>query len=845
MIDIILTFFILSTWKERFSMKKRYLTGLLVLSSAGILLAGCGNEEESSSSPKSEDSNAPTLSEGDLSYLKGTFFGKEGTLTLAKDRLELSGKEELSLVPTSVETINTTYKVGEILEEKEVPAVYFDASFNKGEAYRFYADSEDDGFLHLEKKKGDEYEDIGLFQPDISAYAGPLSYDGSGDAYNIYDVLDGSFDFERGAYPMGRMGNGFWSQEQSWYAKAHLRTDKDGQGVYTVEFFDDDDWGWGEKQLTVKEGKVVLLESGGESDISDAGAFRNLTFFDGSKEIVLASDPDAKTITFGEESGTYLTGVDEKGFYLKATLSEKEKIFRLRHRYMIVEEGGKETIYAYNDVSGLLGEFTDKKDTLNFSEKEEGGYQLTWNGEEVSFSFALVNNRKGLSFKAGSDSYLMAPDKESSSVYLSKNGATSYFLNGTLYDSLFSDTFVAKDETHDFSVLVSSDFSYIYKGKTGKAAYSYWHGDKFPSLLLETGENLSIKQQESGYFLLKDGTEEIDLYSKDILDKVYGEYSSNGENTLSFDSFAFTMDGVKYAYTFKPYYNNNLGVYYFGVDSKLGYFQSNLEGCLYTKKESFVKKNLFASIAGVYSGYGTYGLENITFTEDGKLLMDLANDAGDGIVKDVETPYTIYTRSGGDGDKAFLTFIHKDLSIFIYFYDGYLKIAGQSYFEQSTTLSWGVYLDEAKEHLLYVKDNVVLMDGTALTITESKKVGDTRLLSTSAGLLSFTKTTDGYEALLDGKKFTRSLSFLDYQKFVGSYEVNSTKVVVARTPLSYKVSIGENGIDVFASSTFVLKDGKVALKIPSFLDNYYLSLDGDTVSATYEAGTLPPPPPLS
>lgn len=815
-------------------MKKRYLTSLLVLSSAGLLLAACGNEGE----------DVPTINEDELSYLKGVFFGKEGTLTLTKEKMTLEGKSELSLVPTEVGVAKTTYKVGELLEEVDVPAVYFDATFNGGKDYRLYADTEDDGFIHFEKKEGENYVDFALFQPDISAYAGPFSYDGSGDAYNIYDVLESDFDFERDTYPLGRMNAYSWSQEQYWYAKAHLRTDKDGAAVYTVEFFDGDDWSWGEKEITVRDGKIVLLEDGSASDISDAGAFRSLSLFDGEKEVSLVSDPDAKTITFGGESGAYTTGLDENGFYLKGTFGEKEKLFHLKHRSLSVIEDGKEKIYAYNDVTPLLGEFTDKKDTLKFAEKEEGGYSLSWNGEEISFSFALVNSRKGLSFKVGSDSYLMAPDKEESSVYLSKNGVVSYFLNDALYGTLFSDTFIAKDEENEFALLVGKNFQYIHKGKEGQAVYSYWHGDKFPALLLETGETLSIKQKEAGYFLLDDGDKQITLYSGAILDAVYGEYSSDGVNTLTVDAYGMNFNGTKYAYTFKPYYDENLGIYYFGVDSKLGYFQSNLEGCFYSSKQSFVKKDLFASIAGVYSGYGKFGVENITFTKEGKLLLDLVNEKGDGLLKDVDTPYTIYTRAGGDGDKAFLTFIRGDLSVFLYFYNDSVKIAGQTYYEESITLSWGVYMDEAKEHLLYVKDNMVYKDGRSLTISESKKVGDTRVLSTSEGLLSFEKTNDGYEALLDGVKYTRALSFLDYQKFVGTYDVNNTKLIVERTPLSYKVRVGENGSDVFSSSTFVLKNGKVALKVPSFFDNYYLTLDGETVTASYEAGSLPPPPPL-
>lgn len=826
-------------------MQKKSLAALLCLSAATLTLASCGDEEK----PSDTDSSLPPISIEDsaLGYLKGRFFGKDGTLTLSKEGLSLTGKKELALTPTSVGTVETKQTVGGETVTTNVPAVYFAPDYNAGMDYRIYADTEGDGFVHLEKKEGEGYTEEGLFQVDASMYSGPLSYDGSGDIWNAYYVFDGAFDFERGVYPLAVTApySGSWTTEQAWSALSYLRVDNENAPFVTLEFFDSDDYGYGETKAVLGDGKVSFFEDADSLTwVSDAGAFQNLSLFDGTKKVSIDLDPDEKTITMGEKSGTYVTGTDEKGFYLEASFDGEKMKFRMGDHYVTKEEEGKETVLPLDMEDALVGTYTDKKDTFEFALGDDG-YELKWNGAAVSYEYAVSNKRKALSFKSGSDSILVSPDKDGSSVRVDKNGTVAYFINDEKYSALFSDTFVAKGE-EEFAILVDSDFSFAFKGETGKASYSYWHGDKFPSLLLKEGTNIEIVQEDAGYFLLKEGTKETTLYSGTALNAVYGEYSSDGNDSFLIDATSMNYKGKRYAYTFKPYYYANMGVYIFALDSDLGYFRSNLASCLYSDDLSFVKKDIFPSIAGTYSGYGAYGLENITFTAEGKFLLDLPNDTDDGLLKDQEKEYIISTQKGGA--KAVVGFEHRGYIVYAYFFDGYVTIMGLNYYEQSTVLSYGAYLDPTGTHILFLQGEKVYYDGTELSVTSRTKAGNSLLLETSGGTLLITFDEDGevLNASFDGVSYTRALSFLDYEKFVGTFTSGNDVATVARTSLSYEITIkGALSPVALDSAVMVLRNGHIALKVSYGFTDYYLVLgEDDTVTLEVSAGFLPPPPPL-
>lgn len=826
-------------------MQKKSLAAFLCLSAATLTLAACGGEEQ----PSDTSSSLPPIAIEDsaLGYLKGRFFGKDGTLTLSKEGLSLTGKKELALTPTSVGTVETKQTVGGENVTTNVPAVYFAPDYNGGADYRIYADTEGDGFVHLEKKEGGEYAEEGIFQVDASMYAGPLSYDGSGDIWNAYYVFDGAFDFERDVYPLAitAPGSGSWTYEQAWSAISHLRVDNENAPFVTLEFFDSDDYGYGETKAVLQDGKVNFFEDADTLTwVSDEGAFRSLSLFDGEKKVALDLDPGEKTITMDEKDGTYATGADEKGFYLEASFSGEKMKLRMGDHYVTKEEGTKETVLPLDLEDALLGTYTDKKDAFEFALGEEG-YELKWNGAAVAYEFAISDKRKAVSFKDGSDSILVSPDKDGSSVRVEKNGEVAYFINDEKYSSLFADTFVAKGE-EEFAILIDGDFSYSFKGQTGKASYSYWHGDKFPSLLLEDGTNIEIAQEDAGYFLLKEGTKETVLYSGSALNAVYGEYSSDGKDSFLIDATAISYKGKRYAYTFKPYYYANMGVYIFALDSELGYFRSNLASCLYSDDLSFVKKDVFSSIAGTYSGYGAYGLENIKFTSDGEFFLDVVNDTGDGLLKDQAREYLIATQNGGA--KAVVSFEHRGYIVNAFFFDGYVTIMGLNYYEQQTVLSYGVYLDETNSHILFLQGEKVYYDGTLLTVNSRVKTGNSLLLETSGGTLLITFDEDGevLNASFDGVSYSRTLSFLDYEKFVGSYTSGEDVVTVARTSLSYEITIkGAFSPVALDSAIMVLRNGHIALKVSYGLTDYYLVLGEDgTVTLEVSSGSLPPPPPL-
>ncbi len=770
--------------------KNRILALAALLAGGVSALAGCDTKTSS-------DESFEPLPDGALSYLKGTFYGGGGTLIVGEDKLTLDGENALSLFPTSVGTYSLSDKTtSQEPMSEEIMAVYFDAAHNGGTSYCLYADVLGDGFLHLSKKVGDGYEAIASFQPNVSKYAAPYSADGGGSEYNFYYCLDSDFDFKRDAYPFPAYHpySASYSIEQGWYALSRIRLDSDKEVYYTIEFFDSDDYGWGEYQLVVGEDGYELYDREYEYAVyyADVGAFHNLTLFD-----------------------------DETKNSVQTTLNTTEKTF------------------SFGDKSG------------NYTVTYE--YGLKWNGQDVSYTYVTRNNRKSLSFAVDGEDYVLSPDKGLVSVHLLKGEEESYFINAERFDALFTDTFVAHDESNDFTLRIDGDFHYTLKGESGDVVYQYDHGDKYPSLVFQgSADNkmLYLSQEDIGlYKLTGEGSKDVILYSQQVLDKVYGQYSSNGKDSLVINADSLMYNGKYYDYQFAPSFSEGLGIYYFGISSSLGDFVSNLLGCVYNDDTSFVSKDIFTEIAGTYSLYGKYGIENIKFTTDGDLFLDTVNEAGDGLDTNVPYEYQIITVDNYDGNIAVVGFYYGGYTIFIYAYADYVKIVDLNYYENSIVNTWGVYVDAASENILYVNDNKLYWNGSSLTINSKTETDSGLVYDTSAGTIVFNVgDDDAYATVIDGgvaTSLTRKYKFPDYDKFVGEYSANSTTVKFNKTETSYQATIGSGSAMSLSDLVFVLKDGKVAIQIPSFFDKYYLIMDDstNTVSCEYVAGTLPPLPP--
>lgn len=850
--------------------KNKPITLALILGT--IALSACApvaQESSTSSTPPNSDSeisesasseSLPEISipDSSLSYLKGKFYGGGGSLSLDAKALKWEGDAQLTLTPTSVDILSLgTLEDASTL--RQVPAVYFDGAYNGGVTYCLYADVVDDGFVHLDKKVGDTYETIETFQPDISEYAGTFSAYGDGSGYNYYEILDPDFDADRDVYPLARCYPyyGSYTEEQSWYALARIRAGDDDAPYYTVEFYDSDDYGYDEYQLVKKESGLELYDPFSDYTYyySDAGAYDSLILFDGvSKESVYVSlDVEGKKISFGDKNGTYEVAFDDQGMLLKASFETETATLRMRDHYLIYEANGTATIYPIDTADELEGSFTDKTNTVSFAmDYDTWDYVLKWNGEAVDYNYVVANNRKSLSFSINGVDCIVSPDKGNVSVRVSVGESANYFINGERYDALFADSFFAHDENNDFALRIDGDFNYALGKESGKAVYSYWHGDKFPSLILEgssDSKKLNVVQEDIGYFALSsDKEDDVVLYSGAVLDKVYGTYSSDGKDSFVLSSDAIVYQGKYYDYEFAPAYQSGMGTYNFGISTKLGVFEHNLAGCIYSSKLSLISKGIFAKIAGTYSLYGAYGIEKIKITEEGDLSLDTLNSAGDGLDKDV--PYTYQIITTGGEDIAVLGFPYNGLTVFLYVYEDHVTVAGLNYYEEEITNTWGVYLDESASSILYVNDDELYYNGAAVTINSRTKLSSSLIYDTSVGIIAISASEEGASAtiLSDGAvtSLTRKYLYTDYSKFIGEYSTNDTTVKFEKTITSYQATIGSGSPIGLTSMTFVLKDGKVAIQIPNLFDKYYLILDDATGSVTCEYGgsNLPPAPPL-
>ncbi|HBX24879.1 MAG TPA: hypothetical protein DEF61_01120 [Firmicutes bacterium] len=854
-------------------MKSKKLYFFLSLAGLSSLLFSCGNDVSSSSTSESEETSSsqtsseesilpPTLNKDDFSYLLGTYNGKLGKLTLDEKSIQIEGKVELTLIPTSLGKVDVSTDPS---KKKEVISVNFDSSFDVGNSYRAYVDLYGDGFLHLDKINGDAFATLGTFQPNVSKYAGSYSAYGDSSSYNIYTVLDGEFDYERNVYLAARVSgyDGIWSYEQNWSYVSRLREDNSNVFqptiVTTLELTDSDNYGYGEERIDVIEDDsgdqtIRLFESqyNSVSNYLDPGALNGFNVFDGTNSIALSMDPDNKTLTFGDFTGTYVTKIDEEGMRVDATSSSSTLSFRIGSHYIKVSNDNETNLYPVDTVSNLKGEYSKDGEVIKITVDDENNLKLSVNEVAINPNYIIYNKRKALSFSYNNKNYIVAPDNDEneSSILVSIDGNISYYINESLYLSLFFDEFVAHDKKNQFNLTVGSDLSFKIDEKTGKFAFSYWHGDKYPSLvgnLESTPYALSLVQSDIGYYSLNNGEEEIKLYSKKILDKVYGDYSSNGRDNFTLSTSSLTIGDKEDSYEFDPFYQVGTGTYLFAISSNGQTYKNNLNGTFYTDDTFYIRKSLFAELAGTYSLYGKYGIENITFTSDGHLYLDTVNQDKTGLIKDVEYDYSILTQPNSD-NKAMLAFnFNKDTSIFIYFHNGYVTIASLNYYEQDILNTWGTYADTDLTNVLYVQNNKIYLNGTDLPILSRTKEGDSKVVTTSQG--TFTFKEDGNVTYKNGDssvELTKKLDYLDFDKFVGNYTVDNKTFSFTKGEISgYALTV--DGISYGLDSMVITNyNGSLTLVVSVFLAKYRLSinLSSGEVSPSYDAGSLPPPPPL-
>lgn len=796
----------------------------------------------------------PILSEEVFSYLIGDYYTLGGGLSVSSSKVKVTdGDVSYSLVPSRVVEANYPYS-DESKGEYESLTIEFSQSFNDGVEYQAYVNFED-GLLHLEEiSDWDAPRTVGVYMPDLSSFAGTYSAYGDGNEYNMYVNFDGHFDSDRGVFPSSMKGYASFSDEQVWYMKSSFV--KLDDKVYTAyERFDGDDYGYG-KEVFVKEeskiGSYQILSDGSLSSyadyVSDVGGYNNLKLYDGTTGFTTSMDLEGHTITFLGETVTYSTLIDDAGFHLVFDLQGKHYVLSIGEYHVDALVDGVLKSFAIDDVSALYGSFVngDESFEIKESDKEGGMPSVLVNGTKVDgVSYTLFRKRKALKFSKGGSDYVIAPDRKGVSVCLSKGGKIFYPFDQSVFASYFTGFFVYQNYQDTFTLTIDSDLSFSLLGKKGKAKLSFYHGDKYPKLSFEVNgkkSTLSLIQKEIGYYSLKDETGSKVLYSSSVLDSLYGTYSTDGVDAFVFSPSGISFEGKQHSYAFSPYLEPALGTYTFGVKTDDGtYYRSNLQGTFYSDTVSMIKKSLFASLYGTYSGYGKLGIENIRFTEEGKLYLDSLNEDKSELVRDVEYSYHIMTDTLGH---VFLYFeYNEDTRPFIYFKDGYVEIISLKYYDRSLLDYWGTYvLDDT---VVFFQNDTVFVNGTSEMILEKRfEEGKTILVSANHTFTFYdgNVTMDNKDACL---KLQRKFSYSDYKKFFGTYSLSGSSIVFGEGSFGYSLTLDSRAISSFY---IIKKDGKMTLTFDGIGTKYYLSLDeaSGEVTASFESSLppLPPPPPL-
>lgn len=862
--------------------KQLFATFALVLSS--VLVAGCSSNPSSttsssdkassstssssessstsasassSSSSASSSSSLPeiNLDDSELYYLKGTFHGTTGTLDVTGKEVTLTSENtSITLKPTSV-------KDEEIDSSLTTLTLGFDELYNDGTAYRAYVDLDGDGFLHLEKLVSGSYVTYGTYQPDIALYQGVYSAYGSSDMEDVYTVITNDFDAVRNGYYNDHVYQIYWSNEQSYIGRTRIRGTKEDSYI-TYEEYDSDGDGWGESELIKEENRVRLYDRTWEMDnaVTDFGLIQCLEIFDGTSVIGIGADLEEGILYYGEEEGTLEIKNDEKGFYILSTLKEKETKIRFFHHYVTFEVGSEVKVYPINDTSEMAGTFTDKTNTISYVQDfDTEEYKLTFNDEETDFTYVIHNNRKAISFTKDGVTYIVTPEKSETAIKVSVNGKETYYLNDEEFASIFANTYVTHSDGKTSTFVINDDLTFTFGETSGQGTYVYSHGYTYPSLKMGDME-LKIINSTLGLYDVSIGGKTELAYSKATLDSVYGTYSSNGVDSLTIDEQYVTIGDKKYEYDFSYYLPSSSSWTQFAVSLKGTEVETlvacNLAGTVVTIEDDveskyYVSKDIFTTIAGTYSAYGKYGIENIKISSEGKLTLDTTNEDGTGLDRDVEYPYYIITNEDY-GYIAEIIFTYKGTSIALDVYSDHVSIGTLNYYESTLTTSWGVYTDEAKENIVLIRDGDIYVNGTYDSISSYEEDENTITFTTTNGSLVITKG-DTFTAVYTSEEttinLTRTLSYTDYSKFNGTYTINEKEVTFGLddTGLSYQAVIDGFNFS-FSSMNVSIVEGAIRLEISDYSGKYYLTLNLETevVTTSFEAdSSIPTPPPFA
>ena len=832
----------------------------------------------------------PLNEEGSLSIFEDFFVSKFGTLAVGLDGATYSDydtDEVIELVPTNLEYVEYSYKVGGLLNKKEtLPTLFFGPEYNDTQ-YRLRLGYGDRKNVVFEEADGDSWVIVDELMPSINEFAGAyngLGFDYIGDSNNVVYLFGSVFNpvnegFDINAYydldivSTGLVNKSFYANVEGEYFKA-----VDALDLSDGEFFD-------MPVVTTDDGLAFLPESLDEAPslcwFPDFSPILGTLYDEVGTEYAFDYGYGSFTdwVTFDEYDTFAINHSDGVGYSFTFTSSENadlELTFTINGDYFSLETGEethflgrKTTFFLYGDPEDYLDRtFTDGEHTLNLASVFD---EETWESEDVfTYDGEVLEDAKlvayecgdvGLSFNVKVDGmtqhYLLLSETEFIGTMLDDAENSSVWFDAPHFMEEYEGEYFAFNKAGEKETIAISDELKVTVGENtydGKFAFDA----DFGQIVVNYGEENSFLAVDPSIGLYASFNGELGLAGTYVdtayADKLVGEYVVKGETVLTFDEdyhLEYNGAAVNYSAALLPNGDGTYSLALASTDAKY-VFVADINGAftiLANSQEGLsvaanaLRKDHWQSAVGTYVYRNAEGKEEkIILGDDGKLQLSTPVTGGE--LELVEYDYTFSFDEDGDLELNVIT--EGGIATFTRMSYGFV-IGKLVYLTEDYYKIQGTYVNVQKGIVVTVELNKVTVNGVVDSFAEiffgpdhsvaiiTLSNGDTVIYDYRSGV--------SVEYMAKGAVDFDSLEAFTYdlKDYVGTWENGGSTFTLELTENGYVMK--KDG--AFYSSVYIVEiiDGHVCITFRAPFGNVSLYLDDGEVKAIFAQSSVPPAPP--
>lgn len=812
--------------------------------SAGTVTITASKDNYTSGSLEVLIKDYETLTAEEYGVFLDAFISNElGFLTVSEGNLVVSsfdGSEDQIFYVTSISEETVFKKIyddqGNLIKLEEVTNTYVNYGFEHNEVAARLSIVDDKetslGSVLLEITDNGEYKEVGTYRPQVSEFAGAYNGLSSEDLSpnNYVYFFDSMYDFDYEGYTIGSYYDGSYGFTGFVLQGGFYQT-KDGYKKGAV-IYDSSDEAYYEGTLALpKDGVIDMIDPNGNygyfyADASiyftnivdeEGTVYKNKYDFDENGKIHYYVNENEVQVSYSNtENGLVVSvkedGKQDKDLYINASSlavieGEKDYYFSPVSTFDSISDAGY--IEYGGGISVTDGQLQDKITFgLMMDEDWNDIETVLYNDESVEYkivasdkvyaklSFTTSAGEKVEVMNLGNIFYNVVKETEeesSEALYFRYDAIINYFGRDFVKFGTTTEEFSFDFEAEEIN------FEVVYSPENG--------------LTLESEKgSLALINPEIGLFALFTSDTDYSLVvDKQYLEDAEGTFTNNGTNTFSFEDLKLTFNGEEVNYSLELLNTDNgylfgfFGANKFFIPQFNGVYQVySVNGGSISGLSYYVSSPIFEQFVGDYSYEGTNGVETITFTEDGKLLLPNQKD----VSKQDEYKYSFGKNSN---DQFMLNVsVSSTSTLAITLLNYAYKIGPLYYVDHNLFLLNGGYGDKTSNTTLFISKTVVIVNEKSENIVDVEREENEIRLTTSAHYIVAT---------------------LDENEKVSTIKVAPVTDKENLTTLGDRLDSVFNNLD---GLTATYKDGETEYTITS----KFSDANGDILLQSYENGKM-------